>query len=287
MSSSQTLSINCGGRILDLSRPQVMGILNITPDSFYDGGQLYRTGGLAIDQALMRAEQMVNDGAALVDIGGESTRPGAKPVSLQEEMDRVLPVVEAMSQRIDTIISVDSSNAAVMLAAASAGAGLLNDVRALSRPGAIEAAQQCQLPVCLMHMQGEPHTMQHAPCYDSVVDEVSDFLTKRVACCVAAGIDRKNIILDPGFGFGKKSRHNLTLLNQLSRLKALGLPLLVGLSRKSLIGDVLGRALEHRLAGSVALATLAAVNGASIIRAHDVAATADALNLYTAMLQEG
>ena len=260
-----------------------MGVINTTPDSFSDGGILHQQGKPIIDKALTRVEQMLNQGAAIIDVGGESTRPGAEPVSLAEELDRVVPVVEAIARRFETIISVDTSSPDVMLAAAGAGAGMLNDVRALERPGAIAAAAKTGLPVCLMHMQGQPKTMQQSPHYNAVVNEVRDYLQSRADACIAAGIDRSRLLIDPGFGFGKSVEHNLSLLNHLSQLADLGYPVLVGLSRKSLIGKVLGREVDQRLAGSLALALLAAERGASIIRVHDVAETVDAVSLYSAV----
>ena len=276
-------ALQCGARFLSLDTPQVMGVLNVTPDSFSDGGTLHQQGKPIIDKALTRVEQMLNQGAAIIDVGGESTRPGAEPVSLAEELDRVVPVVEAIARRFETIISVDTSSPDVMLAAAGAGAGMLNDVRALERPGAIAAAAKTGLPVCLMHMQGQPKTMQQSPHYNAVVNEVRDYLQSRVDACIAAGIDCSRLLIDPGFGFGKSVEHNLSLLNHLSQLADLGYPVLVGLSRKSLIGKVLGREVDQRLAGSLALALLAAERGASIIRVHDVAETVDAVSLYSAV----
>jgi dihydropteroate synthase len=260
-----------------------MGVVNTTPDSFSDGGTLYRGGRLDLGQALSRAVAMVDQGAAIVDIGGESTRPGARAVSAGEEMDRVLPLVERIAAELDVVISVDTSNPDLMREAAQLGAGMLNDVRALSRPGALAAAAASGLPVCLMHMQGEPGTMQSEPSYQDVVREVADFLQQRVADCARAGIARERLLLDPGFGFGKTVGHNLQLLRDL--LAELGLPLLVGLSRKSLIGKLLGRELDQRLPASLALAVLAVERGAAVVRTHDVAATADAdaVAMYVAM----
>ena len=263
--------------------PQVMGVLNITPDSFSDGGSLYRNGSADIDQVLRRARQMVEDGAHILDIGGESTRPGASPVSEQEELARVIPCVETIARELDVLISVDTSAAAVMREAAAAGAGLVNDVRALTRPGALEAAAALGLPVCLMHMRGEPDNMQDAPAYDDVVVEVAVWLEDRAASCEAAGMDPSSILLDPGFGFGKTAEHNLQLLQGLPRLASLGYPLLVGLSRKSMIGKLLGREVQERLPASLALAVLAAERGAAIVRTHDVRETADALAMVRAL----
>ncbi len=261
-----------------------MGVLNVTPDSFSDGGALHQDGKRSLDKALARVEQMLAEGAAIIDIGGESTRPGAEPVTLAEELDRVVPVVEAINQRFDTVISVDTSSPEVMQASAGAGAGMLNDVRALERPGALETAARTGLPICLMHMQGQPKTMQQSPDYKSVVSDVCGYLQSRAEACLAAGVDGSRLIMDPGFGFGKSVEHNLSLLNQLSLLVDLGYPVLVGLSRKSLIGKVLGRDVDQRLAGSLALAVLAAERGASIIRVHDVVETVDAIKLYSAVV---
>lgn len=275
--------LQCGNRLLDLSRPKVMGILNVTPDSFSDGGQLHQSGNLSLDKALARVEEMLSQGAAIIDVGGESTRPGAEPISLQQELDRVVPVVEAIAQRLDIIISVDTSSPQVITAAASAGAGLINDVRALERDGALEAAAKTALPVCLMHMQGQPSTMQVDPQYVDVVADVMSYLQSRVRACEAAGIPEKAILLDPGYGFGKSVAHNLALLGRLPELAGLGFPVLVGLSRKSLIGKVLGREVHERLAASLALAVLAAERGANIIRCHDVIETVDALAMLDAV----
>jgi dihydropteroate synthase len=260
-----------------------MGILNVTPDSFSDGGKLHDAGGLNMDAVLRKAEQMLADGAAIIDVGGESTRPGAAAVSLQEEMDRVLHVVESLAARFNTIISVDTSSPEIMLQAAASGAGLINDVRALERPGALEAAVQTKLPVCLMHMLGQPSTMQQQPEYQHITADVCAYLLERVECCLAAGIDRSQLLLDPGFGFGKTVEHNLQLLAELPKLTVLGYPLLVGLSRKSLLAKLLGRPVDQRLAGSLTLAVLAAERGVAIIRVHDVAETVDAMKLCTAL----
>ena len=277
------IQLRCGGRVLDLSRPRIMGVLNITPDSFSDGGTLYSGAQPDSGRILSRVEQMVAEGADIIDIGGESTRPGAAAVSLDQEMDRVLPVVEAISSRFDTIVSVDTSSPQLMLEAAARGAGLLNDVRALTRPGAVQAAAATGLPVCLMHMQGEPGDMQRAPAYQDVVAEVSAYLLARVADCQQQGLARANILLDPGFGFGKSVDHNLQLLNHLDTLVQCGFPVLVGLSRKSLIGKVLGREIPQRLPGSLALAALALARGATILRVHDVAAHNDLVRMFAAV----
>lgn len=266
--------LDCGGHALDLTQPCVMGVLNVTPDSFSDGGEF-----IAADAAIARARQMVADGAAIIDVGGESTRPGANPVPLEVELARVISLVEALAGELPVPLSVDTSKPEVITAAARAGAGLINDVRALREPGALSAAAAAGLPVCLMHMQGTPKTMQEDPRYDDVVEEVRAFLAERRAAAEAAGIARDRILLDPGFGFGKTDPHNARLLARLPRLHTLGAPLLVGLSRKSLVGRVLGRELSERMPGSVAAAALAVWQGASIIRAHDVRETVDAVRL--------
>lgn len=270
--------LDCAGKPLDLSVPRVMGILNVTPDSFSDGGRY-----LDPAVAVARARQMVAEGAAIIDVGGESTRPGAAAVAAEEEIARVVPVIQALTAELSVPVSVDTSKPEVMRAAMAAGAGLINDVCALRQPGALQAAAELRVPVCLMHMQGEPRTMQQAPHYADVVAEVSAFLQERVAACVAAGIARERILLDPGFGFGKGLDHNLSLLKHLPALHALGLPLLVGMSRKRMIGAVLDAPLEDRLYGSVAVATLGAWLGAAIVRVHDVKATADALRMVAAV----
>lgn len=250
----------------------------MTPDSFSDGGKFVSEKSIDISAALRCAESMVNEGASFIDVGGESTRPGAQPVSLQQEMDRVIPVVEAITKNLDVVVSVDTSSPEVMRDAAACGAGLLNDVRALQRPGALEVAAAANIPVCIMHMQGLPETMQENPRYQDVVGEVKQFLQLRKQACVDAGIALHNILIDPGFGFGKKDIHNIALLQHLEDFKDMG-PLLVGLSRKSMIGRLLDRDVDQRLAGSLALAMLAAENGASIVRVHDVQETADVLKL--------
>ena len=264
---------------LDLSSPKVMAILNITPDSFSDGGQYFSSGQLRLDNLLRSADSFLQEGAAILDVGGESTRPGAASVSEQEELDRVIPVIEALAQRFDAFVSVDTSRASVITEAANKGASLINDVRALQLDAALDAAVATGLPVCLMHMQGQPQTMQQNPQYLDVLEDVSQFLQSRITACVDAGIHRDQILLDPGFGFGKTLEHNLALLRRLPELAALGYPLLVGLSRKSLLAKMLNRPVEQRLAGSLALAMLAAQSGAQIIRVHDVAETLDVLNV--------
>ncbi|WP_235041126.1 dihydropteroate synthase [Vreelandella profundi] len=277
------LQLRCGRHRLDLSFPRVMGILNVTPDSFSDGGQ-----HVALDDALRHAEQMLAEGAAIIDVGGESTRPGALAISSQEELDRVAPVVERLVRELDALVSVDTSCPAVMREASGLGAGMINDVRALEREGALLAAMGSGLPVCLMHRQGEPQDMQQAPNYQQPVEvEVAEYLARRVAECEAAGLRRNRLLIDPGFGFGKTVEHNLRLLKHMDTLRALELPLLVGMSRKSMIGKVLGRPVEERLFGGVALAAMAVERGANILRVHDVAATVDAVNMTWAVLQEG
>jgi dihydropteroate synthase len=275
--------ITCGERTLDLSQPIIMGVLNVTPDSFSDGGQLYQGAALSHSLLLKRAEQMVLDGAQLLDVGGESTRPGATPVSESEELDRVLGAVEVLTRHVDAVISVDTSTPSVMTESARLGAGLLNDVRGFRRPGALEAASVTGLPVCIMHMQGEPDTMQQNPEYDDVMSGVRDFFTDRLNACEAAGLSRGQVILDPGFGFGKTAEHNFHLLARLKELCLTEQPILVGLSRKSMIASVLDKSPEERVFASVALALMAVERGASIVRVHDVAATADALAMWRAL----
>lgn len=275
--------LRCGRHRLDLSRPRVMGILNVTPDSFSDGGQ-----HMLLDEAVRHAESMLAEGAAIIDVGGESTRPGATPVPVQQELDRVAPVVERLVCDLDALVSVDTSSPEVLREVTSLGAGMLNDVRSLRRPGALEAAADSGLPICLMHMLGEPGNMQRSPRYAAPVErEVADFLDERVAACEAAGIHRERLILDPGFGFAKNVEHNLRLLNRMKELGRLNLPLLVGVSRKSMIGKVLDRAVEERLPGGLALTALAVERGARLLRVHDVRANVDAVNMTWAVLQEG
>ena len=267
--------LDCGGRALDLSRTAIMGILNITPDSFSDGG-VFMQPQKAVDHAAAMAEQ----GANIIDIGGESTRPGAQAVAMQQELDRVLPVLEALSPNLDIPISIDTSKPEVMRAARAAGAGFINDVYALREDGALHAAAETGLPVCLMHMQGEPRTMQQHPQYGDVVVEVRKFLQQRIQAAEAAGISRDKIIVDPGFGFGKTLEHNLELLRNLSSFKSFDVPILAGLSRKSMIGMALGLPVEQRLNASIALALIAVSQGARIVRVHDVRETAEALRMY-------
>jgi dihydropteroate synthase len=263
-----------GNHFISLSQPHVMGILNVTPDSFSDGGK-----HASVEKALKRALEMVEQGATFIDIGGESTRPGAPDVSLQEELDRTIPVIEAVARNSDCVISIDTSKAQVMTEAVKAGAGLINDVRALQEPNALEAAANAKVPVCLMHMQGEPRTMQNNPSYNDVVSDVSAFLSGRVKACEAKGIAKEQVLLDPGYGFGKSLEHNYALVKHLPEIMELGYPVLVGMSRKSMIGNLLNRKVDERLAGSISLATIVAQMGAHIIRVHDVAETADAVNI--------
>ncbi|MBU2885734.1 dihydropteroate synthase [Gilvimarinus agarilyticus] len=263
-----------------------MGILNTTPDSFSDGGNCYQSDQLALDLALHRAEAMLAGGASIIDVGGESTRPGAKPVGEQQELDRVVPVVEAIVQKLSAPVSVDTSSPAVIRHSAAVGAAMINDVRALRKPGALQAAAATGLPVCLMHMRGEPGNMQDAPCYDDVVSEVDDFFTERLQACADVGIARDKLLLDPGFGFGKSLAHNLTLLRELEHFHHFGCPLLVGMSRKSMLGQLLGREISERLPGSLALALESAARGAHIIRVHDVQETCDVLAVHQALQME-
>jgi dihydropteroate synthase len=270
-------TLRYGDKTLGLSRPVVMGVLNVTPDSFSDGGHF-----LALEAAVAQGLKLVEEGAAIIDIGGESTRPGAAPVSAEEELRRVVPVVERLREATHAVISVDTSKPEVIREAVAAGAGLINDVRALTEPGALEAAAASGCAVCLMHMQGDPRTMQRAPSYVDVVKEVKAFLDERVQRCRAAGVSSDRIVLDPGFGFGKTLEHNLELLRRLRELQG-ELPLLVGLSRKSMIGTLTGRSAGERVHGSIALAVIAAMGGARIVRAHDVVATVDALKIVAAV----
>ena len=272
----------CQDRVIDLSRPVVMGILNVTPDSFSDGGRYAGTGA-----ALDRAAAMVAEGAAILDIGGESTRPGAEGVDEATENERVLPVIERIARSLDVAVSIDTSKPGVMAAAIAAGACIVNDVYALRVPGAREVAAKARAGVCLMHMQGEPRTMQQHPAYQDVVAQVGAFLSRERDTCIAAGIAPEAIALDPGLGFGKGLEHNMTLLKGLPEIVALGSPVLVGVSRKSFIGRILDRPVHERLAGGLGLAALAVSMGARIIRTHDVAATSDAIRMVTAVLQAG
>ena len=277
--------LKCGNKTLDLSRPAVMGIVNATPDSFSDGGQLYSSGRIDQSKTLQAIETMLADGADIIDIGGESTRPGAKPVSVDQELQRVIPIIEAVTSRFDVIVSVDTSTAQVINEAAAAGASLINDVRALQREGALQAAVDYQLPVCLMHMQNQPQSMQANPQYHDVVAEVVEFLQQRKQTCLSAGLSSEQILLDPGFGFGKTLEHNLALFNGLGQLAGEGHPILVGVSRKSMIGQILNSDVDNRLIGSVTMALLAAqqlaaARGSLILRVHDVKETVQALSVW-------
>ena len=269
--------LRCGSHVLSLDKPRVMGILNVTPDSFSDGGRF-----VTLDRAVLQAASMLDAGADIIDIGGESTRPGAAAVSEQEELDRVLPIIEAITSRFNTIVSLDTSKPAIMREGAAAGAGMLNDVRALREPGAVEAAASTGLPVCLMHMLGEPRTMQREPVYTDVVVEVGRFLEDRRQACIDAGIEASSIVLDPGFGFGKTLVHNLTLLKHLGSLGSRA-PLLTGLSRKRMFAQILGSESADRVAASVSAALLCVQNGSSIVRVHDVAPTVQALAVFAAV----
>lgn len=284
MPTTQTFQF--GARPIDLSLPQVMGILNITPDSFSDGGELFSSGKPQLAKVVDRAAAMVAAGASFLDVGGESTRPGAQTISAQEELDRVLPVLGALSQRFDVVLSVDTSSPLLISQAAAHGAGLINDIRALTQPGAVPAARESGLMVCLMHMQGQPDTMQNAPVYGDVVGEILAYLRERVSACVAEGLPRERLLLDPGFGFGKTLEHNLVLLDHLDQLQQLGLPLLVGLSRKRMLGTITGKPEKEREVAGVVAATIAMMNGAKIIRTHDVAATVDAVKICSAVFKQ-
>ena len=269
-------TLDCRGRILRLDQPRIAGIINVTPDSFSDGGAF-----LDARSAIEHGLRLVEEGADLLDIGGESTRPGADEVSVQDEIARVVPVIEALAKQTSVPIAIDTSKAEVMRAAVAAGAGFINDVYALRRDGALDAAAELKVPVCLMHMQGEPRTMQQTPHYDDVVSDVRRFLAERIFACEMSGIDKKCIVVDPGFGFGKTLEHNLALLRALDQFAALGVPLLVGLSRKAMIGTLTGREKHaERAVGSAAAALLAVQKGAAIVRVHDVAATRDALAVW-------
>ncbi len=273
------MRLQCGNKELDLNRLQVMGILNVTPDSFSDGGRY-----TDLSSALKQAEKMLQEGASVLDVGGESTRPGAAQVKPSQELDRVIPVVEAIKANFDTIVSVDTSTPEVMEEAASLGANLINDVRALQREGAVESAKRTGLPVCLMHMQGQPKTMQKKPEYQNVTASVQAFLMDRKQACLNAGISEDKLVFDPGFGFGKTLEHNFELLNNLNELVQMG-PLLVGVSRKSMIGNLLNRNTDDRLAGSISAAVIAAYKGAKIFRVHDVKETVDALKVLEKTLE--
>lgn len=266
--------LKANNKILDLSTPQVMGILNVTPDSFSDGGQFN-----SLELALEQAQRMIDAGVTIIDIGGESTRPGAPDVSLDEELARVVPIIQAIRARSDVWISIDTSKAEVMAQAIAAGADIINDVRALQEPGALEVAAQSGLPICLMHMKGQPRTMQANPSYDDLMVEVGEFLQERMQACQAAGIDKAQLILDPGFGFGKTLEHNYHMLAHLEQFHRFGLPLLAGMSRKSMLFKLLDKAPAECMAASVSCATIAAMKGAQIIRVHDYEQTLDAMKV--------
>ncbi len=270
---------------LDKNTPQVMAVLNVTPDSFSDGGRYFSGQKLDVGLCCQQVERVLAQGATIIDVGGESTRPGAKPVSADEEMQRVLPVIEAISQ-YDVVVSLDSSSPEVMAEAAKYGIGLINDVRALQRDGAVNVVAQSQLPVCLMHMQGQPDNMQVKPEYRDIFEEISDFFSARISVCLSAGIKRENVLVDPGFGFGKSLEHNVKLLTGMQRFRKFDVPLLVGLSRKSMVSQLLGnKPIDQRLAGSIALAMIAVQQGAWIVRAHDVQETVDAVKIASAMMR--
>ncbi|MEZ9289339.1 dihydropteroate synthase [Vibrio lentus] len=270
--------LQANNKTLLLDRPHVMGILNVTPDSFSDGGQFN-----SLDKALQQAERMIKAGVSIIDIGGESTRPGAPEVTLEDELSRVIPAIKAIRANFDVWISIDTSKAEVMRQAVEAGADLINDVRALQEPGALEAAAQAQVPVCLMHMKGQPRTMQANPSYDDVFTDVEDFLKERVEACESVGIPKEQLILDPGFGFGKTIEHNYHLLAHLEKFHTLGLPILAGISRKSMIFKLLDKAPADCMVGSVTCATIAAMKGAQIIRVHDVEDTLEAMKIIEVM----
>ncbi len=278
--------LKVGDHVIDLSVPAVMGIVNATPDSFSDGGRLASGASagfkVSVDKALALADRMLQQGAALLDVGGESTRPGAASLSAQEELDRVIPVIEAIRARLDIAISVDTSTPVVMVEAIAAGAGLVNDVRALRRPGALAAVAGLDVAICLMHMRGEPGTMQQDVQYEDVVAQVRAFLAERVDICIGHGIARSRLLVDPGFGFGKSVEQNYRLLRELSQFQGLGLPLLVGMSRKSMLGAVTGRPVDERIHAGVAASVLALQGGAAIIRTHDVAPVVDAIRVHRA-----
>ena len=272
--------LQCADKRLSLDTPQVMGILNVTPDSFSDGGKFN-----SYDNALLQAQQMISDGATIIDIGGESTRPGAPEVAAEQECERVIPVLKALKERFDIVVSVDTSKALVMKEAIEQGAGIINDVRALQNDGALTVAASCDLPICLMHMQGLPRTMQQNPQYSDVVEDIMRFFNERIAVCEHAGIAKERLIVDPGFGFGKTLEQNYQLLAHLHQFDNLGLPVLSGTSRKSMIGNLLDRTVDERLAGSLTTAIIAAQQGAKIIRVHDVKETVDAICILEAAKQ--
>ena len=281
------MQLKCGTKILDLSSPAIMAVLNLTPDSFSDGGQLFANQSIDKDKVLSSVEAMIDEGANIIDLGGESTRPGAKPVSAQQELDRVIPILEWLSKRFDSIFSVDTSSPQVILEAERAGAHLINDVRALGRDGALDAASETGLPVCLMHMQNEPESMQQNPQYQDVVSAVINFLDRRKQQCIVAGIAQDQILLDPGFGFGKTLEHNLSLFSALPEFAKKKHPIVVGVSRKSMIGQIINTEVNDRLIGSVTMAVLAAqkiyqVGGSMILRVHDVKETKQAIQIWQA-----
>ncbi|MCF6264763.1 MAG: dihydropteroate synthase [Xanthomonadales bacterium] len=271
--------LECGRQTLDLSQPQVMAVLNITEDSFSDGGRW-----LNPQRALERAIQMATEGAGIIDIGGESTRPGAIPVSIAEELERVIPVIEAISAAVEIPLSIDTSKAEVMTAAVAAGAGMINDVWGLRQAGALQAAAKAKVPVCIMHMQGQPENMQKQPHYENVLEEINAFFSQRISAVTAAGIETEKLLLDPGFGFGKTLEHNLSILANLDTFAHFKLPLLVGISRKSMLGEVTGADISDRMPAGIAAATIAVRQGAKIIRTHDVAATVQAMKLSYAVM---
>lgn len=280
-------AIDCGGKLLPLDTPQIMAVLNLTPDSFSDGGRFIdEKGRVDIDLALKASEAMIEDGARIIDVGGESTRPGATEVSDQEQIDRVAAIVEQLVSRFDIIVSVDTSSPNLMIESARLGAGMINDIRALANPGALEVVANSGLAVCMMHMQGQPNDMQDSPVYSDIVAEVLGFFEQRILDFIDAGIDKDKVLLDPGFGFGKKLEHNVDLLKGLGRFKSLHLPLLVGVSRKAMIGQLTGRSIQERIHGSVAAAMLAIQGGANVVRVHDVAATRDMINVHMAIAGE-
>lgn len=272
--------LDCAGKAINLSQPQVMGILNITPDSFSDGGLFMNR-----SDAIQRGLKMVSEGAAIIDVGGESTRPGAIPVSIQQELDRVIPVIEALTAEIEVPISVDTSKPEVMREAVNAGASFINDIRALQQPGALKAAFDCKVPICLMHMQGHPQTMQENPVYTDVITQVKEFLAQRIQACLRAGIAKELLLIDPGFGFGKTISHNLAIIKRLEEFNTIDLPLLLGVSRKSTIGEILKLPINDRLAGCIAMTTLAISKGAMMIRAHEVKETVEAIKIVMAVSQ--
>jgi len=276
------MKLHAGRYLIDLDRPRVMGVLNVTPDSFSDGGRF-----LDAEDALRQAGMMIDDGADIIDVGGESTRPGAEDTPVQQELDRIMPVIEGIAARFDVPISVDTSKPEIMRLAVGAGASIINDVFALRRQGSIKVAVDARAAICLMHMQGEPRSMQEAPAYESLPGDIIDFLDERVRDCLSAGISRERLIVDPGFGFGKNDQHNLEILSKLNQFAELGLPLLVGLSRKRTLGNLTGRPADRRIGAGVAAAVIAVENGANIVRTHDVADTVDALKVLSAVNQLG